>query len=66
MITKERNVPILDAIIITPKNGKGLMVRGHDGKGHPLTKFISLPDALAAVEGGVAKKGWDDNLIKKV
>lgn len=56
--TKERNVPILDAVIT--KNSKGrYLAQGHDGNGNKLSTALSEEKALAAIEAGVARKGWE-------
>lgn len=55
--TKEKNVPIHDAIITRTAKG-GYMAQGNDGKGNKLTALLSETKALAAIEAGVAKKGW--------
>ncbi|MDX2046442.1 MAG: hypothetical protein SFU87_06630 [Chitinophagaceae bacterium] len=55
--TKEKNVPILDAVITRTAKG-GYMAQGNDGKGNKLTALLSEAKALAAIEAGVAKKGW--------
>jgi hypothetical protein len=55
--TKERNVPILDAVISRTDKG-GYIAKGNDGKGNKLTALVSEAKALAAIEEGVAKKGW--------
>jgi len=50
--TKEKNVPIQDAVIT--KTAKGAyMVQGHDGKGN-------AEKALGAIKEGIAKQGWTD------
>ena len=55
--TKEKNVPIMDAVI--SKTAKGAyMAQGHDGKGNKLTTLVNEAKALAAIEAGIAKKGW--------
>ena len=55
--TKERNVPIHDAVIT--KTAKGAyMVQGHDGKGNKLTTLCNAEKAMAAIHTGVAKQGW--------
>lgn len=55
--TKEKNVPIQDAVIT--KTAKGAyMAQGHDGKGNKLTTLLGEPKALAAIEAGIAKKGF--------
>lgn len=55
--TKEKNVPIQDAVI--SKTAKGAyMAQGHDGKGNKLTTLLNEQKALAAIEAGVAKKNW--------
>ncbi|MFY7839143.1 MAG: hypothetical protein ACOVP7_02655 [Lacibacter sp.] len=56
--TKEKNVPILDAVITRTAKG-GYMAQGNDGKGNKLTSLLSEAKALAAIEAGTAKKGWD-------
>lgn len=55
--TKEKNVPIQDAVVT--KTAKGAyMVQGHDGKGNKLTTLCNEEKALAAINAGLAKKGW--------
>jgi hypothetical protein len=55
--TKEKNVPILDAVIT--KTAKGTyMAQGNDGKGNKLTTLLGEAKALAAIKEGVAKQGW--------
>lgn len=55
--TKEKNVPILDAVIT--KTAKGAyMAQGNDGKGNKLTTLLGEEKAMAAIAAGVAKKGW--------
>jgi molybdopterin biosynthesis enzyme len=56
--TKEKNVPILDAVVTRTAKG-GYMAQGNDGKGNKLTSLLSEAKALAAIEAGTAKKGWD-------
>ncbi|MBS4066560.1 MAG: hypothetical protein KGZ74_18505 [Chitinophagaceae bacterium] len=56
--TKEKNVPMMDAVITRTSKG-GYMAQGHDGKGNKLTSLLSEAKALAAIEAGTAKKGWD-------
>ena len=56
--TKEKNVPILDAVIT--KTAKGTyMAQGNDGKGNKLTTLLGEAKALAAIKEGVAKQGWE-------
>ena len=56
--TKEKNVPIMDPVIT--KTAKGAyMVQGHDGKGNKLTTLCNEEKAMAAINAGVAKKGWE-------
>ena len=56
--TKEKNVPIQDAVIT--KTAKGAyMAQGTDGKGNKLTTLVNEAKALAAIEAGIAKKGWE-------
>lgn len=55
--TKEKNVPIKDAVIT--KTAKGAyMAQGNDGKGNKLTTLLNEAKALAAIKAGVAKQGW--------
>ena len=56
--TKEKNVPMHDAVVTKTAKG-GYMAQGHDGKGNKLTSLLSEAKALAAIEAGTAKKGWD-------
>jgi hypothetical protein len=55
--TKEKNVPIKDAVISRTAKG-GYIAQGNDGKGNKLTALLSEAKALAAIEAGVAKKNW--------
>lgn len=56
--TKEKNVPVLDAVIT--KTAKGAyMAQGHDGKGNKLTTLMNEAKAMACIEAGIAKKGWE-------
>jgi hypothetical protein len=57
MKTKEKNVPIQDAVITKTARG-GYMAQGHDGKGNKMTTMLGEARALEAVKDGVAKKGW--------
>ncbi|RYF93786.1 MAG: hypothetical protein EOO02_24040 [Chitinophagaceae bacterium] len=55
--TKEKNVPIIDAVIT--KTAKGTyMAQGNDGKGNKLTTLLGEAKALQAIKEGVAKQGW--------
>ena len=55
--TKEKNVPMQDAVITKTSRG-GYMAQGHDGKGNKMTTMLSEDNALKAVKDGVAKKAW--------
>lgn len=55
--TKEKNVPILDAVITKTSKG-AYMAQGHDGKGNKLTTLLGEAKALAAIKAGNAKQGW--------
>lgn len=57
MKTKEKNVPMEDAVITKTSRG-GYMAQGHDGKGNKMTTMLSETRANEAVKDGVAKKGW--------
>lgn len=55
--TKEKNVPMQDAVITKTARG-GYMAAGHDGKGNKMAAILSEAKALAAIKDGVAKKGF--------
>ena len=55
--TKEKNVPIQDAVI-TKTAKSAYMAQGHDGKGNKLTTLLNQEKALAAIQAGLAKQGW--------
>ena len=55
--TKEKNVPILDAVITRTAKG-GYIAQGNDGKGNKLTALLSEAKATAAIKAGTAKQGW--------
>ena len=57
MKTKEKNVPMQDAVITKTSRG-GYMAQGNDGKGNKMTTMLSEANALQAVKDGVAKKAW--------
>lgn len=57
MKTKEKNVPMQDAVITKTARG-GYMAQGHDGKGNKMTTMLSEAKALQAIKDGVAKQGW--------
>ncbi|MEO0001408.1 MAG: hypothetical protein RL766_1454 [Bacteroidota bacterium] len=55
--TKEKNVPMLDAVISKTAKG-GYIAKGHDGKGNKLTSLLGEAKALAAIKEGLAKQDW--------
>ena len=55
--TKEKNVPIQDAVITKTSKG-AYMAQGHDGKGNKLTTLLGEAKALAAIESVNVKKGF--------
>ena len=57
MKTKEKNVPMQDAVITKTARG-GYMAQGQDGKGNKVTTMLSEEKANQAIKDGVAKKGW--------
>ncbi|MEP6675487.1 MAG: hypothetical protein ABJA78_10035 [Ferruginibacter sp.] len=57
MKTKEKNVPMQDAVITKTARG-GYMAQGHDGKGNKMTTMLSEATANEAIKNAVAKKGW--------
>ncbi|HVB02274.1 MAG TPA: hypothetical protein VNE41_01010 [Chitinophagaceae bacterium] len=56
MKTKEKNVPMQDAVISKTERG-GYMAQGHDGKGNKMTTMLNEVKALAAIKAGTARKG---------
>ena len=55
--TKEKNVPMQDAVISKTAKG-GYIAKGHDGKGNKLTSLLSEAKELAAIKDGLAKQDW--------
>ena len=55
--TKEKNVPIHDAVITKTAKG-GYLVAGNDGKGNKMAAILGEAKALQAIADGVAKKGF--------
>lgn len=55
--TKEKNVPIQDAVISRTAKG-GYIAKGNDGKGNKLTALLGEEKALAAIKAGLAKQDW--------
>ena len=54
--TKEKNVPILNAVITRTAKG-AYMVQGDDGKGNKLTTLVNEEKAKAAIKAGIAQPG---------
>jgi hypothetical protein len=55
--TKEKNVPMHDAVITRTVKG-GYMAGGNDGKGNKMAAIMSEANALKAIADGVATKGF--------
>jgi hypothetical protein len=55
--TKEKNVPMQDAVISKTAKG-GYIANGHDGKGNKMAAILSEAKALQAIQDGVATKGF--------
>ena len=55
--TKEKNVPMHDAVITKTAKG-GFMAGGHDGKGNKMAAILSEAKAVQAIENGVATIGY--------
>lgn len=53
MKTKEKNVPMQDAVIHRTSRG-GWMAMGHDGNGNKMTSMLSASSAQAALAAGTA------------
>ena len=55
--TKEKNVPMHDAVITKTARG-GYMASGNDGKGNKMAAILNVAKALQAIKDGVAKQGF--------
>jgi hypothetical protein len=55
--TKEKNVPMQDAVITKTARG-GYMAAGHDGKGNKMAAILGEAKALQAITDGVATKAF--------
>jgi hypothetical protein len=55
--TKEKNVPMHDAVITKTARG-GYMAGGHDGKGNKMAAILNEAKALQAIKDGVATQGF--------
>jgi hypothetical protein len=55
--TKEKNVPMQDAVITRTSRG-GYLASGNDGKGNKMAAILSETNANEAIKNGVAKKGY--------
>lgn len=55
--TKEKNVPMQDAVITRTARG-GYMAAGNDGKGNKMAAILNEVKALQAIADGVATKGF--------
>ena len=55
--TKEKNVPMHDAVITKTSRG-GYMASGNDGKGNKMAAILGEAKALQAIKDGVAKQGF--------
>ncbi len=55
--TKEKNVPMHDAVITKTAKG-GYIANGNDGKGNKMAAIMNEAKALKAIEDGVATKGF--------
>ena len=57
MKTKEKNVPMHNAVITKTSRG-GYLASGDDNKGNKMSALLSEANANKAIADGVAKKGW--------
>jgi hypothetical protein len=55
--TKEKNVPMQDAVISKTAKG-GYIANGNDGKGNKMAAILSEAKAKQAIEDGVAKQNF--------
>ena len=53
--TKEKNVPMQDAVITKTSRG-GYIANGNDGKGNKMAAILSETKAMQAIADGVVKK----------
>jgi hypothetical protein len=54
---KEKNVPFTEATIVKTSRG-GYMAKGVNAYGNKMNAMLSESKALAAIEAGIAKKGF--------
>lgn len=55
--TKEKDVPMQDAVITKTSRG-GYLASGNDGKGNKMSAILNEAKALQAIKDGVAKQGF--------
>jgi len=55
--TKEKNVPMHDAVISKTARG-GYIAKGNDGKGNKMSAILGEEKALQAIKDGVAKQDF--------
>ena len=55
--TKEKNVPMHDAVITKTSSG-GYLAAGNDGKGNKMAAILGEAKALQAIADGVAKQSF--------
>lgn len=55
--TKEKNVPMQDAVITKTSRG-GFLASGNDGKGNKMAAILTEAKAMQAIKDGVATKGF--------
>jgi len=55
--TKEKNVPMQDAVVTKTAKG-GYMATGHDGNGNKMAAILGEAKALQAIKDKVATKGF--------
>ena len=55
--TKEKNVPMHDAVVTKTARG-GYIANGNDGKGNKMAAILSEAKAMQAIKDGVAKQGF--------
>lgn len=59
MKTKEKNVPMHNAVITKTARG-GYMAKGEDENGNKMATILGKERALQAIKDGVAKKDFED------
>lgn len=63
--TKEKNVPMLDAVITKTARG-GYMAQGNDGKGNKLTSLLSEAKAWRLLQPVLQRKDGINSIVSSI